>query len=429
MGSTAITQRKHASLDRRSRIGARLCELQIVSAMLILAGIGASFSTTVFLRIATGRSPYTDFMQHVSFVVVGLLLACGLVWAVKRGATTRPWMQYAIPMIFCLSLTLVAMVKLTSLGETSFGATRGLNLGIFTFQPSELLKISLVMYLAQLLCWWRKPPALCTEKHKDCLEDEVFPRLHPILADLVGFLRRRGRPHWPDLPKRCIVVVLLASGFTAIQPDLGSSFLLLGASVITILIAGVRFRHFVYFVLLLFILGLTAKELMPTKYAYAMERVDTWRHPLENDDSTAYQITQSRGAIAEGRIFGKGFLNSDQKMNRLPLSTKDFVFPVIVEELGFVGGVAIIGLFAALAWVSLKLSYCLRDPFNRTVVASLGLVLCLQGFVNIGTTTGFLPLSGLTLPFFSEGGTSLIVSILALGTMYALAASEKAWAN
>jgi cell division protein FtsW len=123
-------------------------------------------------------------------------------------------------------------------------------------------------------------------------------------------------------------------------------------------------------------------------------------------------------------VFGRGFLKSDQKMNRLPLSTKDFVYPVMVEELGYVGGVAIILLFLYIAFVGLQLSLAARDPFNQVVIAALGFGLCLQAFINIGTTIGTLPLSGLTLPFFSEGGTSLVVSLAAIGLMYALGRCE-----
>jgi cell division protein FtsW len=147
-------------------------------------------------------------------------------------------------------------------------------------------------------------------------------------------------------------------------------------------------------------------------------------HPYENTDGDAYQITQSRGAIAAGGLWGAGYLKSDQKMNRLPLSTKDFVYPVMVEELGYVGGVLVIVMFLYLAWVGKNLALCCRDPFARTVIAALGFTICLQAFVNIGTTMGTLPLTGITLPFFSDGGTSLVVSLMALGFMYALARNE-----
>jgi cell division protein FtsW len=234
---------------------------------------------------------------------------------------------------------------------------------------------------------------------------------------------------WPELPKRCWVAVLLAVGLTVIQPDLGTASVVLGSGVITMIVAGVRWQSLVLFMAALCAVVLLAVAVAPNRFDYAFDRLHTWMHPRADVEGDAYQITQSRGAIAAGGLFGRGFLKSEQKMNRLPLCTKDFVFPVIVEELGYIGGMGVILLFVSLAWVGLRLSLLSRDPFNRTVIAALGLNICLQGLVNVGTTTGALPLSGLTLPFFSEGGSSLVVSLCALGTMYALGLSELAQAR
>jgi cell division protein FtsW len=186
----------------------------------------------------------------------------------------------------------------------------------------------------------------------------------------------------------------------------------------------VDWRHLVGFGLALVLVAGIVFVAVPNEYRYASQRLHTWLNPMESNDGAAYQITQARGALAVGGLWGRGFLESNQKMNRLPLSTKDFVYPVMVEELGFAGGVWIILLFVALAWAGLGLSRSCRDPFNQTAIAALGFTVCLQGLVNIGTTIGTLPLSGLTLPFFSEGGTSLVVSLLAVGTMAALALGE-----
>jgi cell division protein FtsW (lipid II flippase) len=152
----------------------------------------------------------------------------------------------------------------------------------------------------------------------------------------------------------------------------------------------------------------------------------TWLDPMADPDGDGFQITQSRGAIVYGGIFGRGYLKGEQKVNRLPLSTKDFIYPVMVEELGLVGGLAIIALFALVGFSAGQLARCCRDRFHRTVIAGLGLAVALQAFVNIGTTVGALPVSGITLPFFSGGGTSIVVSILCFGLMAGLAREELA---
>jgi len=429
---------KRQAYSRAQRLKTWLDRLVLVVLLLAFMGAAASYSTTVYLRIALGRSPYDDFLQHMLFLFAGTLAASVAVWLVNHSRPAKRWLKYVIPISFYLSLLLVALVKLTPWGVTWMGATRGLNIGFFTFQPSELLKISLVLYLVQLLCWWRQQPKNTpltskTPPREDRGEDSHLPRWlrnpegnsSPSHIAKQGIcIIRQGRPSWPELPRRCVVILVLAAGLTAIQPDLGSTGIILGSALITLFLAGVDWRHLLGLLFILVFIGGSVLLLSPERYEYAAKRVDTWLHPLDNDDGAAYQITQARGALAVGGVLGRGFLQSDQKMNRLPLSSKDFVFPILVEELGYIGGVAIIGLFLALAWVSMRLAYYCREPFNRTAIAALGLTISLQGLVNIGTTIGTLPLSGLTLPFFSEGGTSLIVSLAAIGLMYAFSREE-----
>jgi len=396
--------------------------LAVGTVLLMLAGLGCIYSTTVYLRIALGRPPYADFFQHLVFLAIAIALAGAAMLAINAFAPARRWLRWVIPAAFFASLILVALVQIPGLGVEAFGSLRFLRLGPVTFQPSEVLKVSLVLYLSQLLCWWRRyPPKLnAMERRKAAALGE--PRRGGIASWLK--LTREERPLWPDLPKRCVLVITMAVGLTVIQPDLGTALLILGGSFITLAVAGVDWRQMLLFLALLGMFGGAAILLDHDKYNYAMERIHTWINPMADDDSAGYQITQARGALAVAGVWGRGYLNSQQKINRLPLSTKDFVYPVMVEEMGYVGGVLIILLFLNIAWVSLRLSQLCRDPFNRTVIAALGYALCLQAFVNIAVTIGTLPLSGLTLPFFSEGGTSVVVCTLAVGIMLGLALSE-----
>jgi cell division protein FtsW len=436
--------RRTATVSRRQRIRYWLKRLLIVGGLLAAAGLIASFSTTVFLNIALDRPAYAGFWRHGGFLLAGTVLAIIAVQLITRCSPARRWLRFVVPGAFYLSLILVLLVQVGGLGMEVNGARRFLDLGFVQFQPSELLKISLVLYLAQLLCWWRRsraaegesgPPQTPGEE-LDEGNVEQRPTWTEVAQSRPGVqsfrLLREGRPVWPELPKRCVLIVVLAFGLTAIQPDLGSAAIILGCSLLTFVLAGVDWRQLLSFALLLVVAGSLALGLMRLvdegRYAYAADRISTWAasitSPAPDEDGPAYQLTQARGALAAGGLWGRGFLHSDQKMNRLPLSTNDFVFPVLVEELGFIGGLSVILLFLALGWVAVRLSFCCRDTFNRTVIAALGFSVCLQAFVNIGVTIGTLPLSGLTLPFFSAGGTSLLVSVLAIGLMYALAASE-----
>jgi cell division protein FtsW len=407
--------------DRRALLRLWLGRLLAVFAILLVWGAAAVFSTTVYQRIALDEpDPYKDFLKHLCFIVLGLSASGALVFAAHTFRPIRGWARRLIPMLYAGSLVLVAMVTLTKFGLQTGFAHLTLQLGSLRFQPSELMKLTTVMYLAMLLCWWRDMAGL---------EKDKRPR-GTSLGDWLQlmFRRRQGRPAWPDLPRRVVIVLLLPVFFTLMQKDMGSASIILGTGLITILLAGVDWRQLVVCAVLTVLLGTTGVILKPDYVAHAWSRLTVYWALLHNQpvnqDGDAFQITQSRGALAMGGLTGRGYLHSEQKMNRLPVCTEDFVYPIMVEEFGFVGGVGIMLLFLAVAWCGVNLANACQDPFNRSVVGALGLSLCMQAFVNIGTTIGTLPVTGITLPFFSEGGTSIVVSILAIGAMAALALTE-----
>lgn len=433
-------------VTRSARIRQWTQRLLLATAVLVGCGLLASFSTTVFLNIALERPAYSGFIRHVVFVAAGGAAGFIALVLINRLRPARRWLQVLIPLAFFLSLALVALVQIPGLGMEVNGARRFLNLGFIQFQPSELLKVSLVLYLGQLLCWWRRTPEELRAEQAQAQSqppDEYDPRGDVEANGALGapaaterrrpfWLLRDSRPVWPELPKRCMVIVLATLGFTAIQPDLGSTGIILGSSFLIFVLAGVRMRELLAFALLLgcvIAAGLAVTWAFDSdRYDYAAQRLSTWvasiDKPAPDEDGPAYQLAQARGALAVGGLWGRGYLNSDQKMNRLPLSTSDFVFPIVVEEFGFAGGLFVMLAFLYFAWTAMRLAFCCRDPFNKTVISALGFTICLQAFINIGVTIGTLPLSGLTLPFFSAGGTSLFVTLLAVGLMCGLGFSE-----
>ena len=424
MGSiTAVRQPVTRDVIRaRSNAAGLECWLRrfiITVGLLILGGIAASFSSTVFLRIAQDRPAYSAFISHLEYLAFGLVAAGLAVLFILKAKPSKRVLSRIISISYFIALILVIMVKFSPFGVTWLGATRGLNLGFITFQPSELLKISAVLYFAVLLCWWRLPKPDQANQTDDDGGFEWFKRIWQF---------RSGRPVWPELPKRCMLILLGTLFFTVIQPDLGTSGIIFGASMITFMLAGIDLRQLLVWLTGLVLAAVIAISLFPSHFSYAVKRWDTYRtsvfSPAQNEDGAAYQITQSRGALAAGGVLGRGYLKSEQKMNRLPLSTSDFIFPVMVEELGYIGGIAIIGLFTFLGLCALRLGHYCRDPFRRTVVAALGLTVCMQALVNVGTTIGSLPLSGLTMPFFSSGGTSLVVTLTACGLVVAFSMQE-----
>ncbi len=378
----------------------------IVLALLVLAGAAMVYSTTVYSNIAAGDPPYRDYMRHMMMMGLGTLLSAVGIGAYVMFSPIRRWARFSIPVLFLISLLLVFLVKFSDLGASANGATRAIQIFGITFQSSELLKLTLILYLAQLLCWWRRQP------------DEIQ------LAREQGRRLSPRRPNWPHVPALCFIAIAAAAGFTVIQPDLGSTVIIVAASAITLVIAGISRIQFVVLVGSLVMLGLGIFYVAPHFVPYVGQRLETFRNPMENDDDAAFQITQSIGAIIDGGTTGRGFLRSEQKLNRLPYSRTDFVFPIIVEELGLLGGAFVLGLFLALAWFAAELAGRCREPFHRTVAAALGFTICLQAMVNIAVTTNVVPNSGLTLPFFSVGGTSLIVSMVSVSLIMAIGLAE-----
>jgi cell division protein FtsW len=421
MGVTAIAAGAASVPARAQLLRVWLSRLLAIFAILLVWGSAAVYSTTVYQRIALSRPPYTDFIKHLFFAAIGLGAGFLLVFAATRMRPLKRWARYLIPIAYCISLAMIIMVKFSQYGERHYGADLTLNLGFVSFQPSELMKLTTVMYLAMLLCWWRDPAGMGDGEQRQQATG-VWAWVRKL------FLLRSTRPAWPELPRRAALVLLLPIAVCVIERDMGAAGMILMMGVITIALAGVDWKQLAACAALVIVLGTAGAMLKPDFVAYARDRLDTYFALLQNrpvdQNGDAYQITQSRGTLALGGLTGRGYLHSEQKMNRLPVCTEDFVFPIMVEEFGYVGGVGIILLFIGIAWCGVNLANACHDPFNRTVIAALGLGLCLQAFVNIGTTIGTLPVTGLTLPFFSEGGTSIVVSILALSIMTALALNE-----
>ncbi|MCB1218394.1 FtsW/RodA/SpoVE family cell cycle protein [bacterium] len=407
MGSGTITSPVALSATPRIRaLHGSVRNLAIVLTLLVLSGAAMVYSTTVYSNIAAGNAPYGDFIRHMMMLGIGVILSLAGIAAYVAFSPVRRWAKFVIPVLFLTSLALVILVKFSGMGASANGATRAISIFGITFQSSELLKLTLILYLAQLLCWWRRQPSELQQAREQ------------------GRSLSRRRPNWPHVPALCFAAIAAAAGFTVIQPDLGSTAIIVAASAITLVIAGIQRTQLLILAGSLVLLGLSIFYVAPHFVPYVSQRLETFRNPMENDDAAAFQITQSMGAIIDGGMTGRGYLRSEQKLNRLPYARTDFVFPVIVEELGLLGGIFVLGLFLALAWFAQELSSRCRDPFHRTVAAAIGFTICLQAMVNIAVTTNVVPNSGLTLPFFSVGGTSLIVSMVSVSLIIAIGLAE-----
>lgn len=289
----------------------------------------------------------------------------------------RWWYRLAWPAYFGVLLLLVVV---EAMGHIGMGAQRWINLGFIRLQPSELMKICIVMVLA---------------RYFHSVSQEDMRRLSVLVI--------------PAL------VIAAPVGLVLFQPDLGTSLMMVMAGVGVFFIAGAP--------LWLFIGGIVAVvAAIPVAWhfmhAYQKQRVLTFLNPESDPMGSGYHITQSKIALGSGGIEGKGFLNGSQShLNFLPEKQTDFIFTLWAEEWGLMGGLVLLGLFAGIFIYGLMISGRCRQNFSRFLALGLSINFSLYVFINIGMVMGLLPVVGAPLPLISYGGTSMISALVSFGLM------------
>ena len=278
--------------------------------------------------------------------------------------------------LLVVAIILNILVLFPQLGFEHNGARRWFLLGNFSFQPSEVLKLAFVIYFS---AW--------ASKAKEKME--TFQHGFLPLLILLGF---------------CGIPLLM-------QPDNDTFLMIIVAGVAIYLVAGGKWKY----VFMLFLTGIIAFAMLAFTRPYVMQRINTYIHPETQSQGAGYQIQQSLIAIGSGGLFGRGFGQSVQKFNFLPEPIGDSIFAVEAEEFGFLGASGLILLFVIFATRGLKIASSSGDSFGRLLVVGLVIIITAQAFLNIGAMLGILPLSGITLPFVSHGGTSLFITLLEAG--------------
>ena len=353
--------------------------LTIVVALLVAAGLVMTFSAS-FVSAAEDGDPFGVFRRQLVWATLGVPA-----FAVAASFHHRSWRRV------CWLLLLVSLVGLlavlTPIGVERFGSTRWLGFGPLVIQPSEVAKLALLLWLADVL--ERKRPA-------------------------DGRLQRTDHLLVPAVP-----VFVVMAALVLLQPDLGST-ILLGLIVAAVLwVEGLTGR----IVGTLALLGTLAVAGLAIAAPYRFDRIRGWLDPEADPLGTGFQLLQSLYAMADGGVFGLGLGASRGKWNLIPNPETDFIFAIIGEELGLVGAGAIVLLFMALLHLGLKVAYHAPDPFGRTVASAIVAWIVGQAFINIGTVIGLLPITGVTLPLVSVGGSSLVTTLIALGLLTSIARS------
>lgn len=356
--------------ERRKSFDTRFFVLVVVlSAFGVVMVLSASFARAYYdpSGVTGGRATYY-FVRQLLFAGLGvgaMLLASRLPMGFYR--------RYAAAfMIF--TLVLLALVPLV--GVRANGSRRWLGVGSLTLQPSELAKLAVILLFASMICHRRS-------------------RMNSFRHGILPFLGVLG------------VIV----GLLVLEPHFSASIIIIAIGAVMIFIGGAPIGWFAAALAV----GGAGIAVLLTLFPYASSRVNTWRDPFSSSSDEGYQIVQSLYTIGSGGLGGVGLGASRQKYLFLPEEHNDFIFAVLCEELGFIGAVLVLVLFALLVLRGYKIALHCRDRFSFLVTTGITTLVAIQVFLNVAVVTNLVPCTGVSLPFFSYGGTALIIQLAEMG--------------
>lgn len=330
-----------------------------------------SASAMIANRETSGASQFTYFYKQIAFTIAGV----GIMLAASRIDYHRYQNVYVVAGV--LALTVAGLVAVFSFPEIN-GARRWLRFGSFSVQPSELAKIALPLFLGYFLT---------------------------VRESRVGEIKAAVLPS--------MAVLTFLGGLILLEPDLGTVVILCAIFATVYFAAGARILHLTAVGVLMLAAGLAALLFAP----WRMERLMAFVDPFEHADDAGYQVVQSLYAIGSGGIFGEGFAKGQAKLFYLPYPYSDFIFSVVGEELGLIGTMAVLAAFGILLWRGARAAILARDRFGMLLGIGLITAIVVQALFNISVVISLLPAKGIPLPFISYGGSSVLVTLFAVGVM------------
>jgi cell division protein FtsW len=360
----------------RSRRGVDI-DFPLLAGCLTLLGLGLVMITSASSEVAAAASgnPLYHMIRHLVYLTIGLTAG------VLTLQVPMAFWQHHGPRLMLVAFVLLILVLLPGIGREVNGAKRWIGFGLFNLQPSELAKLFTVIFIAGYLV--RR-------------QDEVREKL-------MGFIK-------PMLVLGPIAVLLLA------EPDFGATVVLVGSCIAMLFLGGINLLRFIPLAGAVLAAGVAVM----TSQSYRMQRLTNFIDPWADQYGAGYQLSQALIAFGRGEWFGVGLGNSIQKQFYLPEAHTDFVFAVLAEELGMIGALATVGLFV---FVSVRALYIglwaekARQYFSAYVAYGLAFLWIGQVLINIGVNVGLLPTKGLTLPFLSYGGSSLVICCVSLALL------------
>lgn len=340
--------------------------------ILLSAGVVMVYSASAIVAADRFHDPYFFLKKQLFWAVLG----AGALWVALR-VDYRLLDKAVLPLLIVAGVLLV-LVLVPPFGQAINGTRRWIRFGPVSFQPAELAKLALVLYLAAFLAKRR--------------------------GDLAEF-RTGAAP--------ALAVAGLLAGLVLVQPDLGNCMTLIVVTFGLLYLAGSPARHLAWVAAPAVPLIALAIWMAP----YRLRRITAFVDPWSDPRGSGFQIIQSWLALGNGGLVGQGIGGSRQKLFYLPEAHTDFIFAIVGEEIGFVGAMTMVGLFAVLIWRGLRIGLRAADPFGSYLALGITVLLATQTLVNLGVVTGLLPTKGLPLPFISFGGSALLMTMIATGVL------------
>ena len=372
-------------MDTRDFIrGLRNMDAVFLLMVLLLLGIGlvmllsASFPSAYY---ETGEATYY-FKRQVFFAAMGLMAMLGI------GCQDYAWLRRIAKPAMAGALLLLVLVLVPGIGVVRNNASRTISgAGLFTLQPSELATLAVIVQFSASIA--KKKAQMQT---------------------------------WREGVRPYFWLLLLTAGLVLVEPHLSGAVLVFGVGAILMAVGGIRLRWIVGAGVLA---ALGVCLLLSGVIPYGRSRIDMWKDPFADAQGAGYQLSQSLITIGSGGLTGVGLGRSRQKFLFLPEEHNDFIFAIVCEELGLIGAGLILLLFMALILRGYWIALHARDRFGTLLAVGITSLLALQTFLNVGVVTGLLPTTGISLPFFSYGGTALFLQLIEMGIILSVSAQEK----
>jgi cell division protein FtsW len=346
--------------------------LMAVLVLLVAVGVSMLFSSSYFRADSLFGDPLYFFRKQSLWVLLGAAAA------VLAARINLAFVQKQMPLILGVTLVLMLLTFVPGIGTEFLGARRWIFLFGYSFQPSELAKLTVVLYLAFIL-----------SKKQDQMDDPVNALLPPI------------------------IVVAVFATLIYVQNDFSTAFFVVAVALAMFFVANVPVRYFIGLGVMTLPLGL----ILLLSREHRVKRLLSFLEPGWDPAGTGYQVLASKTALRGGGLWGEGIGQSAQKIGQLPEAHSDFVFAVVAEEIGFVGVLLILILFSMFAYRGYLIAYEAPDRFASLLAFGLTSTIFLQALLNLAVVAGLVPATGVPLPFFSSGGSSAFMTLVMCGLL------------